>query len=240
VTNVTRPKAPEGLRPLEMIQKDQAEADEQVTQIRLQEKSVEVLERQLKNAITLPDPMPDTSADALVDLLERAEKLEAEQKKARIEYPMIARMVDAGAGDLDVSMLKEDVEIVLNARSVRKPKFTRDEVESYTTKHEQNDAFIMVKKLREELETYQSCPRCGLSFEKEAAEVTEKINKHLAIARPHSGLPSREALEEALADNFELEKITEALTNVESKYAHFFSAPVDFSQQTYERYLCCQ
>lgn len=235
VSKVTAPAMPKGLRPLELIQKDQAAADEQVTQIRLQENSVDVLERQLKQAIALPDPMPEVSAEELSDLLERAEKLEKEQKEARIQYPMIARIVDAGAGDLDVSMLKEDVDIVLTARSIRKPKFTRDEVTSYAEKHKQNDAFLMVKKLREELETYQSCPRCGLSFEKEAAEVTEKINAHLTIARPYQGLPSRESLEEALADNFELEKITEALTNVESKYAHFFAGPVDFSQQTYER-----
>lgn len=236
VTRLTAPAMPKGLRPLELIQKAQAEADEKVTQIRIQEKSVEVLDRQLQQAIALPDPMPDQTAAQLTKLLELAEKLEDDQQKARKEYPQIARLVEAGAPrGIDVKGLADDVVTLLAAKEVRKPKFTREEIAENLAKHKANDAFDKVTKLRVELESYTSCPRCGLSFEKEAEETTAKINELLTIARPYKGLPSREALAEASTDNDSYSMALNAVMGVSSKYANFFSEHVAFNQGTYER-----
>lgn len=235
VSKVTAPAMPKGLRPLELIQKDQAGADEKVTQIRIQENSVSVLERQLQQAMALPDPMPQNTLEEVQVLLEQAEENEKAQKEARIGYPMIARLIDSGAGPQDVASLKADVDTILRARQARKPKFTREEIVSNLEKHKANDAFEKVTKLRVELESYTSCPRCGLSFEDEAAATTAKINELLPIARPYKGLPSREALGEAEIENTVLENATSQLAGVTNKYAQMFSEPVGFSQETFDR-----
>lgn len=235
ISNITMPKPPKGLRPLELIQKDQAAGDEKVTQIRIQENSVEVLERQLKQAMALPDPLPNKSAGELQTLLDEAEKLDKEQREARVGYPMIARLVDSGAKNIDVKALKDDVFTVINSRNVRKPKFNRGEVKENLEKHKANEAFDKVTRLRVELESYTSCPRCGLSFEDEAARVTAEINQLLAIARPYKGLPSKEALAEALLENDAQDYAINAVAMVTSKYAQMFSEYVDFSQEVYDR-----
>lgn len=179
LSNVTAPTMPEGLRPLEIIQRDQAEADIKVTEIRVQQNSVEVLERQLKQAMALPDPMPEVSYEALSARLEEAEKLDKEQREARTGYPMIARLIDSGAGNIDVEKLREDVATILTSRNARKPKFTRAEVQENLEKHKANEAFEKVTKLRVELESYTSCPLKGGRMN--ISKIFSSSNSHLEV-----------------------------------------------------------
>lgn len=234
ITTVTHPEMPEGLRPLEIIDRDQKALDVKVTEIRVQEKAVEMVEQMVKNTIILNDPMPNHSKADVEKLLKEGEEVEEARTIAIRNNPSIARLVDAGAGYIDVPSLAADVELVLAARNQPRPRFTPMEVEEIKRKHKEQEAFEKVQQLRLELETYQSCPRCGLSFENEAAEVTEKINQLLPIARPHKGLASKEAVAESEEALRLLNEATDRMRSITSPYAQMFDRPVDFDQPTYD------
>jgi len=230
ILNVPMPKDP-GVPLLEAIEKSLDEAADRRSDLRHQENVVAVLRTEVAKVKYAPDSFPESSVEDLEATLESARQLDAASKKARIEYPEIARIFDMGARGISVDGLKDDVAAVVASRLVRKPPHTLEGIADFMEKHIQNDAHIEVQRLQAELETYTRCP----GFEKEHKDTVAKINALLSDARPYSGLPSREALVDWEKQNHEYAYAQNAVEHIASPYAQAFSGHVEFDQGTYDK-----
>ena len=197
----------------------------------VQKRGVDNLRAEVNKSMVMPDMYPDVSVQELEQRLEAIKVQDEKIKEARVYQPFIVKLVDAGAPrDLDINSLRRDISAVLQARQTKRPQWNAQEVKDLVQKHRENDAHKEVLRLKAELETYQRCP----GFEKENEATVKKINALLPSAKPHSALPSREALVEAEYANQEYAKTALALAQVKSKYAELATSEIDFAQKDYE------
>ena len=229
IVNAILPETPD-VATLEEIEKQLDEKAEARADLRLQERRVEQLEADMQKIMITPDHRPESTIEELEKEIVEAATLDAATKKARVEYPSIARLYDMGAREVDVAKLKSDVAAVVALREARVPSHTTQQVHDFLLKHKANDAHIEVKRLQAEFEAYEACP--GLEIQR--GEIVLKINELLPVARPHSGLPSVEALKESLEHIKDFEAATKKLKKIESPYAQSFSGEVDFSQAKFD------
>lgn len=222
------PIAPASAMTVEEIQSFLDTKSVALMEYQVQSREFQRMQTELDKFMVIGDAYPDQSIEDLEARLNSVQQQHAAQKEARINFPMIAKLVDVNAPmALDVAGLTQDVAAVLNIRQTKRPQFTPQQIADYELKHQQNDRYQEVLRLKAELETYTRCP----GFEKEHEATVVKINKIVNDARPHSNLPSKEALAEAKDDQFKYDAARNV--PVDSKYAELFSEPVNFDQKTY-------
>ena len=228
VIQVKEPRAVKA-RKLDFINVDIAELEVRTAAYYVQEKQVENLQREVSKVFSFPDPYPNRSIEELniaITGAERSERLRSEQAE---KWPEIKRLFDQGVERIDVDKLAKDVQIVLEAKGTPKPQFTIEEVKTYAEKHKAHQAFLKVEELKRDLEVYKSCP----NLEKEVEATVAEINKYINDAKPYHGLPSTEALEEAVRANQKYDAVALRLRDVLPE-AYKFSEPVRFTKMDWE------
>lgn len=232
IIDMREPTPPQSTLSVEEINSILDSKNKVVAEFQYRNADLDKLRGEVAKHMVMADFFPNLSVEDLEDKLNSVQQQQAAQKEARIMRPQAAKLYDAGAPrDLDIAEFTQQVAAVLAFRQVKRPQWSREDIDKLLSQHEANDKHQEVLRLKAELETYTRCP----GFEKEHAETVAKINAIVNDARPHTGLPSKEALEEAKADNDTYDKVRAEIQKVDSKYAEFMSMEVVMTQSEYEK-----
>lgn len=187
--------------------------------------------------VIVPHELDNLTKDEIHAFLHELEEFDAASKRVRPSINRLRNAIEEG-DTVDVGRLTDAALQLSLLKNTARPKFTEEQISEYRRKHRQAANFDEVTRLRERLQDYQSCPRCGKDFMAEAQPIADAINEIVNDARPHKGLPSLEALHE----DEEARRVYEGLSQPDPQYAAWARVvgEVDFDQSEWNRELSRQ